>query len=130
MLKWVLIAVGGAFGSVLRYALQGGVQRLTGGAFPTGTLAVNVLGCFVLGALAGYFSGPQLVREEYRIGLTIGVLGGFTTFSTFGLGVVQSDRGRRIALGAGEHAVELRRGAGGRMARLPPGESAGSEFKP
>jgi len=85
MLKWLLIASGGALGSVLRYLLQGWVQRAFGGLFPLGTLAVNVLGCLVLGAMAGFFAGPQLVREEYRVGLTVGVLGGFTTFSTFGL---------------------------------------------
>jgi CrcB protein len=69
----------------MRYALQGCVQRLAGGSFPAGTLAVNVLGCFAVGALSAAFAGPTLVRDEYRIGLTVGVLGGFTTFSTFGL---------------------------------------------
>ncbi len=85
MTKYFLIAVGGAFGSVMRYALQGWAQRLIDGGFPLGTLAVNVLGCLVLGFLAAAFTGPVLIREEYRVGLTIGVLGGFTTFSTFGL---------------------------------------------
>jgi fluoride exporter len=84
MLKWLLIALGGAVGSMLRYAIQGWVQRLSSGSFPTGTLAVNILGCLLLGWLSGYFAGAQLVREEYRIGLTVGLLGGFTTFSTFG----------------------------------------------
>ncbi len=85
MTKWVLIAAGGALGSLLRYTLQGWAQRLSGGTFPTGTLAVNVLGCLVIGFLAALFAAPTLMREEYRIGLTVGVLGGFTTFSTFGL---------------------------------------------
>lgn len=85
MTKYMLIAAGGALGSVLRYALQGGVQRLAGGTFPTGTMAVNLIGCLAIGALSAAFTGPVLVREEYRIGLTVGVLGGFTTFSTFGL---------------------------------------------
>jgi CrcB protein len=85
MLKWTLIALGGGVGSLLRYALQGWAQRLAGVGFPVGTLIVNVLGCLLLGVLSGYFASPQLVREEYRIGLTVGVLGGFTTFSTFGL---------------------------------------------
>jgi len=85
MLKWLLIAAGGAFGSVLRYAVQGWVQRLGGGVFPIGTLAVNVSSCLAIGLLAGFFAGPQLIREEYRIGLTVGVLGGYSTFSTFGL---------------------------------------------
>jgi CrcB protein len=85
MLKWTLIAGGGAFGSLLRYALQGWVQRLAGGSFPLGTLAVNVLGCLAIGWLGGFVGGPHLLREEYRLGLTVGVLGGFTTFSAFGL---------------------------------------------
>lgn len=85
MFKLSLIALGGAFGSLLRYALQGWVQRLTGSAFPTGTLAVNITACFAIGLLSGMFAGPQLIREEYRIGLTVGLLGGYSTFSTFGL---------------------------------------------
>ena len=85
MTKYVLVAAGGAFGSVLRYALQGWVQRIAGSAFPAGTMAVNVLGCLAIGALSAAFAGPVLVREEYRVGLTVGVLGGFTPFSTFGL---------------------------------------------
>src|SRR5262245_27759999 len=84
-MKYIWIAVGGAGGSLLRYLLQGWVQRWAGGTFPAGTLVVNVLGCFVIGLLAAAFAGPVLIREEYRIGLTVGVLGGFTTFSAFGL---------------------------------------------
>lgn len=85
MTKWLLIAGGGALGSVLRYAVQGWVQRLTGGTFPIGTLAVNLIGCLSIGFVTAMFASPNLVREEYRIGLTVGILGGFTTFSTFGL---------------------------------------------
>src|SRR5262245_40888400 len=84
-MKWLLIAFGGALGSVARYWTQGAVHRLTGAGFPVGTMAVNTTGCLVIGFLAALFSGPFLVREEYRIGLTVGVLGGFTTFSAFGL---------------------------------------------
>ena len=84
-MKWLFIAGGGAVGSVLRYAVQGAAQRLTDSGFPAGTLAVNVIGCLTIGFLAAMFSGPMLVREEYRVGLTVGVLGGFTTFSAFGL---------------------------------------------
>jgi CrcB protein len=85
MLKLALISVGGGLGSLLRYAVQGWAQRLAGGVFPIGTLAVNLSACLAIGLLAGFFAGPQLVREEYRIGLTVGVLGGYSTFSTFGL---------------------------------------------
>jgi fluoride exporter len=86
MLKWIFIAVGGAFGSVLRYAVQGLMgQEIRGQSFPIGTIVVNVTGCLVIGLLAGFFDGPRLVREEYRVGLLVGVLGGYTTFSSFGL---------------------------------------------
>lgn len=85
MFKWFLIAAGGALGSLMRYALQGWVQRLTGSMFPLGTLAVNITSCLAVGLLAGMFASPQLIREEYRIGITVGVLGGYSTFSTFGL---------------------------------------------
>jgi CrcB protein len=61
------------------------VQRLAGHAFPLGTLAVNLLGCFAVGLLAAALSGPLPLREEYRLALTVGLLGGFTTFSAFGL---------------------------------------------
>lgn len=84
MLKLLLIAAGGALGSLARYAVSGLVQRLGDGAFPIGTLTVNVVGCFAIGLLHALFSGPYLIREEYRIALTIGLLGGFTTFSSFG----------------------------------------------
>jgi fluoride exporter len=85
MLKWFLIAGGGAAGSMLRHAMQGWVHRIAGDGFPFGTLVVNVSACFAIGVLSAFFAGPQLIREEYRIGLTVGILGGYSTFSTFGL---------------------------------------------
>jgi CrcB protein len=85
MTKWALIAAGGALGSVLRYAVQGWGQRLANGGFPVGTLAVNLIGCTLVGFLAAAFTGPILIREEHRVGLIVGLLGGFTTFSAFGL---------------------------------------------
>lgn len=98
MLKWLLIAVGGACGSLMRYSFQGWVQRLAGSAFPMGTLAVNVTACIAIGFLSGFFAGPQLIREEYRIGLTVGVLGGYSTFSTFGLETFHLANDREYAL--------------------------------
>lgn len=85
MTKWILIAAGGATGSLFRYAIQGWIQRLAGGTFPFGTFGVNIIGCALIGFLTALFTGPVLIREEYRVALTIGILGGFTTFSTFGL---------------------------------------------
>jgi CrcB protein len=89
-LKLALIAAGGAVGSLARYGLQGWVQRFVGArfesaaGFPFGTMTVNVLGCVVIGAIAGALSGTISLREEYRVGLTVGLLGGFTTFSALG----------------------------------------------
>jgi CrcB protein len=84
MTKILLIAAGGAAGALGRYGLAGWAQRLHGGTFPVGTLAVNVLGCLLIGWLVTALSGPLLLREELRAALLVGFLGGFTTFSTFG----------------------------------------------
>jgi CrcB protein len=84
MTKLLWIAGGGALGTVLRYLAAGWGQRLVTGVFPLGTLLVNVTGCLAIGYLATLFAGPALVREEYRLALLVGFLGGFTTFSTFG----------------------------------------------
>jgi fluoride exporter len=86
MLKLLLIFVGGGIGSMMRYAMQDWFKQLLAGRiFPVGTIVVNVLACFLIGLLSAFFAGPQLVREEYRIGLIVGVLGGFSTFSSYGL---------------------------------------------
>ncbi len=85
MLAWLLIAIGGGVGSLLRYLLQGWLQRLAGGPFPCGTLSVNLLGCLAIGLLTPLLTEQAFVRHEVRLGLTVGILGGFTTFSTFGL---------------------------------------------
>jgi CrcB protein len=84
MFKLVLIGFGGALGSVLRYLLGGWIQRATSVSFPTGTLFINVSGCFAIGFLGMLFTGPLLIREEYRVAILVGILGGYTTFSTFG----------------------------------------------
>src|SRR3990172_12184263 len=84
MTKLLFIAVGGAIGSVLRYSVGGWAQRLTQGSFPVGTLAVNLCGCLAIGFLGALLAGPWLVREEYRFGILVGLLGGFTTFSSYG----------------------------------------------
>ncbi len=82
--KYTLVMVGGAFGSLLRYLLGGWGQSLTGGTFPLGTLLVNVLGCLAIGTLNLVLAERVPIPTEVRVGLTVGVLGGFTTFSSFG----------------------------------------------
>jgi fluoride exporter len=85
MQKYLLIFAGSGFGGILRYSLSGFVQRLSRGTFPLGTLIVNTVGCLCIGFLSAAFAGRLMLREEYRIALTVGILGGFTTFSTFGM---------------------------------------------
>jgi len=80
----LFIACGGGVGAVMRYLVAGWGHQLVAGTFPVGTLIVNTTGCLLIGFLGATLSGPVLVREEYRMGLMVGLLGGFTTFSTFG----------------------------------------------
>lgn len=83
MMKIILIFLGGGIGAVARYALQGFVHRYSGSSFPLGTLAVNVLGCLLIGYLMIALEERFLVNPTLRIFLIIGILGGFTTFSSF-----------------------------------------------
>jgi CrcB protein len=82
-LLWV--GVGGFLGSVGRFVVAGFINRLSPAlAFPIGTLAVNILGCFLIGLLYGLAESRNILGTDARIFLFIGVLGGFTTYSTFG----------------------------------------------
>jgi CrcB protein len=79
------VGLGGFIGSILRYLVSGWAQTLSAsGSFPYGTLAVNVAGCLVLGLLGGLSDSLGVFSPTARALLFIGVLGGFTTFSTFG----------------------------------------------
>lgn len=83
-LKPTLIFLGAGTGGLLRYWLGGALQAWWGPTFPVGTLIVNLSGCLAIGFLATAWTGPVLIREEYRIAILVGVLGGYTTFSSFG----------------------------------------------
>ena len=85
MTKLFLIGAGGFIGSVLRYLVSGFAQTLSQSiAFPYGTLAVNVLGCFCIGFLSELFDTRGLIGTDTRAFVVVGILGGFTTFSAFG----------------------------------------------
>ena len=85
MTKLLLIGAGGFIGSVLRYLVGGAAQALSQSiAFPYGTLAVNILGCFFIGLLSELADVRGLIGAETRAFLIVGILGGFTTFSAFG----------------------------------------------
>jgi fluoride exporter len=80
-----LVGSGGFVGAICRYGLSGLVQRrLPLAAFPYGTLVVNLCGCLLIGAAAGLVESRQMFGPEFRLFVLIGLLGGFTTYSTFG----------------------------------------------
>ncbi|MGB3100134.1 MAG: fluoride efflux transporter CrcB [Solirubrobacterales bacterium] len=83
MSRYLLIAGFGAAGAASRYAVDSRLSAITGGQFPWGTLTVNVVGAFLLGVLIAVTTERVLVDQNWRIGLGIGFLGSFTTFSTF-----------------------------------------------
>jgi len=108
-LDLVLVGAGGAIGSVLRYLASGFVQRLDlWGSFPGGTLAVNLIGCTVIGLLGGLSDSRYLFGPSARLFVFIGVLGGFTTFSSFShetLALIRGGEVAKAALNAGASLV-------------------------
>ncbi|ACS56365.1 fluoride efflux transporter CrcB [Rhizobium leguminosarum bv. viciae] len=100
MIQALLVAVGGAIGSLLRYYVGQWALRLMGPAFPWGTLAVNVVGCFVIGVFAELIARKFNASVELRLLLITGFLGGFTTFSAFSLDAISLfERGEAVAGG-------------------------------
>jgi CrcB protein len=123
--RWLAIFVGGGFGALLRYELGGAVQRSAGAFFPWGTLFVNASGCLAIGFLATLLEERSLLGPSWRLFLLIGVLGGYTTFSSFGLEtwrLVESGDWLRAAGNAGGSvAISLVAVAGGvALARFAP----------
>ena len=104
-----IVGGGGFIGAMARYLLSGLVQRqmpLT--TFPVGTLAVNLLGCLIIGLLSGLAEARQLFGPEFRMFALIGILGGFTTFSTFGFetfAMLRDAEYLRAATNVGVHLV-------------------------
>lgn len=96
----LLVAVGGAFGSVARYLLSRAVQHTVLSAFPLGTLTVNVAGCLLIGLIGGLAGDGGMISREWRLILTMGFCGGFTTFSTFMNETAQLMRADNIVLAA------------------------------
>lgn len=85
MAAYLIVFLGAGIGGALRHGVNNAAARLLGYGFPFGTLIVNVVGSFLMGALAGYFVVRTGVPQHFRLFLTTGILGGFTTFSAFSL---------------------------------------------
>lgn len=84
----IAVLIGGALGSLLRFLLSTGVNQVLPKSFPWGVLFVNVLGSFAIGLLVGILTGRFELTPFWRAGIFIGLLGGFTTFSSFSLDTV------------------------------------------
>jgi CrcB protein len=106
LLTYLWIALGSALGGVARFACSSLVARLIGETFPWGTLLVNVLGSFVIGAFAT-LTGPDgrwIVAPDARLFVTVGVCGGYTTFSSFSLQTLNLIRAGETGAAAGNIA--------------------------
>ncbi len=105
LLRLSIIGAGGFVGAVLRYLVSGWVQYRSGSIiFPFGTMAVNMIGCLVIGFLTYLVEARSLFSPEIRSFVLVGLLGAFTTFSTFGnetLGLIRDSRLDLAAINAG-----------------------------
>lgn len=88
-LNYLWVFIGGGVGACARYWLSGFVFRFLPPNFPYGVLTVNILGCFIIGFIMIGFEERFMVQPAVRIFLTIGILGGFTTFSSFSYETIQ-----------------------------------------
>ncbi len=90
----MLIALGGAIGTISRYGAQTFIFKLFNPiSFPLGTFLVNIVGCFIIGLIYGYSEKVNILAPEWKLFLTTGICGGFTTFSTFAyesIGLIRS----------------------------------------
>ncbi len=100
MLKILIVGAGGFAGAISRYLLCSGVKRLYDGSFPLGTLAVNVLGCLAIGIVMALVEDRQALSENARLLIVTGLLGAFTTFSTFGNETIDLFRDGKAPLAA------------------------------
>jgi CrcB protein len=97
MEKIVLIGLGGGVGAILRYVITMASKRIDP-SWTLGTLTANMIGCFLIGLLATLFSSTMPIREEVRLAIVVGFLGGLTTFSTFGMESFQLYRGGALGM--------------------------------
>lgn len=110
-MAYLIVFIGSGLGGALRHGVNVLAARLLGLEFPVGTFSINVLGSFLMGLVAGWFSLRGAASQDLRLFLTTGILGGFTTFSAYSLdAVLLYERGRHAAaLGyaAGSVAVSI-----------------------
>lgn len=103
-----LVFTGGGIGSTLRYLVGGTVQRLANGwIFPVGTLTVNLSGCLIIGLLGGLVESRGIIQSDLRLMIFVGLLGGFTTFSSFGYETIQLFRDGQLMYAIANASLQL-----------------------
>ncbi len=112
------VAIGGAFGSVARYLTGLWFGRMVGAGFPWATLTVNIVGSLIMGMLVAVMAQAWTPSAEVRAFLTVGILGGFTTFSTFSLDVAVMLQRGELGVAAAYVLSSLIVGIGGLFAGL------------
>lgn len=105
--KWLAVGLGGFVGAVARYGASGLVHRFVNSSFPAGTLFVNTLGCLVMGGLMCLFEERQFFGSGTRLFVMFGILGSFTTFSTFGYETLAILRDGEFPLALGNVAANV-----------------------
>lgn len=99
-MNYLIVFLGAGIGGALRHGVNVAALRLVGAGFPWGTLAINIAGSFAMGVIAEYFALKSGLPQHWRLFLTTGLLGGFTTFSAFSLEVaLLYERGELLAAG-------------------------------
>lgn len=106
-LSYLIVFIGAGLGGAARHGVNMAAARLLGTGFPFGTLTVNVLGSFIMGLITGYWAQKSGLPQPVRLFLTTGVLGGFTTFSTFSLDAAALWESGRGLAAAGYVAASL-----------------------
>jgi CrcB protein len=100
MARFLLVCAGGAFGTGARYLLGGWAQRVLGTAFPYGTLIINAIGSFLIVILMHLSIQRGVISPDLRVILTTGIMGGFTTYSTFNYETIRLLQDGALGLGA------------------------------
>ena len=112
-MTWLLVGSGGALGSMARHGVNVLVGRWLGNPLPYATAVVNIVGCACIGVLAGLLSADVIRMSAHaRVFVFVGVLGGFTTFSSFGLDTLALVREGDVGLALGNVAAQVSLGLG------------------
>lgn len=118
---WLAVAAGGALGAMARHGVSRAALHVMGPNFPWGTLAANIAGSFAMGLIIVWLAAREPASPALRAFLTVGLLGAFTTFSTFSLDVVTLYRDRTVMIAGAYLLASVLLSVGGLLAGLAVG---------